>query len=131
MAHAEVDHVLRQLAAAESPEAHKATIHGTSPEGAKALATVVLALHKSGHGPDTPLGRAQLALLAHPGATHEDFKAVAEDQHGGGFGSYLGGLARGLLSHPAAKELATRVIHAFGTKAVDALAAHIKARVKG
>ena len=89
MAHAEVGHTLQQLAAAETPEAHKAIIHATSPEGAKALTTVAMELHRVGHGPDTPLGKAQLALLAHPSATHDDFKAAAEDQHGEGLGSWL------------------------------------------
>ena len=125
MAHEEVGHVLWQLAAAESPEAHRTIIHRTTPEGAKALAAVVLALHKSGHGPNTPLGRAQLALLAHPGATHDDFKAVAEDQHGGGIGSFVGGFARGLLSHPAIRAFAGRAIKALAAKAGDALAARV------
>jgi len=125
MAHAEVGHVLRQLAAAESPEAHKAIIHATTPAGAKAMAAVVLALHKDGHGPDTPLGRAQLALLAHPEATHADFKAVAEDQHGGGIGSFIGGMAKGLLTNPLTKALAGRAVKAIATRAGKALAARI------
>jgi len=125
MAHAEVGHVLRQLAAAESPEAHKATIHATTPAGAKALAAVVLALHKDGHGPDTPLGRAQLALLAHPGATHADFKKVAEDQHGGGIGSFIGGMAKGLINNPLTRAVARRAVKAIATRAGNALAARI------
>jgi len=132
MAHAEIGNTLRQLAAAETPAAHKATIHATTPAGAKALAAVVLALHKEGHGPDTPLGRAQLALLAHPDATHADFKAAAEDQHGEGIGSFLAGLAKGIVAHPAvkqgAKDLAGALVKAATAKAGNAIAAHIAAR---
>jgi len=127
MAHVEVGHVLRQLAAAESPAAHKATIHATTPSGAKALAAVALELHKEGHGPDTPLGKAQLALLAHPDATHADFKAAAEDQHGEGIGSFLAGLAKGIVAHPAvkqgAKDLAGALVKAATAKAGSAIAA--------
>ena len=140
MAHAEIGNTLRQLAAAETPAAHKATIHATTPAGAKALAAVVLALHKGGHGPDTQLGKAQLALLAHPDATHADFKAAAEDQHGGGLGSFLGGLAKGLFAplvgigkavfgHPAvrqsAKAVAGELVKAATAKAGAAIAAHV------
>jgi len=96
----EVGRTLQQLAAAETPEAHKAIIHATSPEGAKALATVAMELHRVGHGPDTPLGKAQLALLAHPSATHDDFKAAAEDQHGEGLGSWFAGMSKGAFAAP-------------------------------
>jgi len=94
----EVGRTLQQLAAAETPEAHKAIIHATSPEGAKALASVAMELHRVGHGPDTQLGKAQLALLAHPSATHDDFKAAAEDQHGEGLGSWLAGMSKGTFA---------------------------------
>ena len=129
MAHAEIGNTLRQLAAAESPEAHKATIHATTPAGAKAMAAVVLALHKGGHGPDTQLGKAQLALLAHPDATHADFLKASEDQHGGGIGSFLAGLAKGIFGHPAvrqsAKAVAGELVKAATAKAGAAIAAHV------
>ena len=132
MAHAEIGNTLRQLAAAESPEAHKAIIHATTPAGAKALATVAMELHRVGHGLDTQLGKAQLALLAHPDATHADFKAAAEDQHGEGIGSFLAGLAKGIVAHPAvkqgAKDLAGALVKAATAKAGNAIAAHIAAR---
>ena len=94
----EVGKTLQQLAAAETPEAHRAIIHATSPESAKALATVAMELHRVGHGPDTQLGKAQLALLAHPSATHDDFKAAAEDQHGEGLGSWFAGMSKGAFA---------------------------------
>ena len=96
----EVGRTLQQLAAAETPEAHKAIIHATSPESAKALASVAMELHRVGHGPDTQLGKAQLALLAHPSATHDDFKKATEDQHGEGLGSWFAGMSKGAFAAP-------------------------------
>jgi len=136
---AEIGHTLQKLAAAETPAAHKAAIHATTPSGAKALAAVALELHKEGHGPDTALGKAQLALLAHPDASHADFKKAAEDQHGEGLGSWLGGMAKGLVSpirsalsthlvKNGAKVLAGELVKAATAKAGSAIAAHIAAR---
>jgi len=132
---------LQKLAAAETPAAHKAAIHTTTPSGAKALAAVALALHKEGHGPDTALGKAQLALLAaHPDASHADFKKAAEDQHGGGLGSFLAGLAKGIFApikaiggaifghhvvKKSAKLIAGELVKAATAKAGSAIAAHI------
>ena len=141
--HQEVGQTLQKLAAAETPAAHKAAIHDTTPSGAKALAAVALALHKEGHGPDTALGKAQLALLAHPDASHADFKKAAEDQHGEGLGSFLAGLAKGIFApikaiggaifgHHAVKQTAKAVagemVKAATAKAGNAIAAHIAAR---
>ena len=104
------------------------------------MAAVLLALHKEGHGPDTALGKAQLALLAHPDATHADFLKAAEDQHGGGLGSFLGGLAKGLFAplvgigkavfghhavRQSAKAVAGELVKAATAKAGSAIAAHI------
>ena len=137
---AEVGHTLQKLAAAETPAAHKEAIHATTPSGAKALAAVALALHKEGHGPDTALGKAQLALLAHPDASHADFTNAAEDQHGEGLGSFLAGLAKGIFApiraiggaifgHHAVKQTAKAVagelVKAATAKAGAAIAAHV------
>ena len=85
-------------------------------------------LARHGHGPKKPLAQAQLRLLLHPDSTHADFKKAAEEQHGVGFGSFLAGLAKGILGpvigigkaiflHPAgqaaAKSLATSVATAI------------------
>ena len=137
---AEVGHTLQNLAAAETPAAHKAAIHATTPSGAKARAAVALALHKEGHGPDTALGKAQLALLAHPDASHADFKKAAEDQHGEGLGSFLAGLAKGIFApikaiggaifghhvvKKSAKLIAGELVKAATAKAGAAIAAHV------
>jgi len=128
-AHQQLASTLHGLAAARTEADHRRVINATTPTAGKALTQVALELHRQGHGPDTPLAKAQLTLLAHPDSTHADFKKAAADQHGEGLGQFLGGLAKGLFAplvgigkaifgHPAAKVVAKHL----ATSAVDALA---------
>jgi len=60
------------------------------------MTRLALELTRHGKGPTSALSKAQLCLLAHPGSTHSGFVKAAQDQHGEGLGSFLGGLAKGV-----------------------------------
>jgi len=124
-------HLLHALARAKTKAEHKIAIHAASPTAGKALVRIAAELARHGHGPRQPPTQAQLRLLLHPDSTHADFKKAAEQQHGGGFGSFLAGLAKGILGpvigigkaifgHPTAKEAATTVASSLFKSAVDA-----------
>jgi hypothetical protein len=128
-----MDHteVLHALAEATSNAQHKRAISAATPTAGKALVRIAAELARHGHGPKKPLAQAQLRLLLHPDSTHADFVKAAGEQHGEGFGSFLAGLAKGILgpvigigkaifSHPAgqaaAKSLATSAAGAIAKK---------------
>jgi hypothetical protein len=103
----------------------------SNPDRREALIRIAAELARHGHGPRKPLAQAQLRLLLHPDSTHSDFKKAAEEQHGDGFGSFLAGLAKGILGpvigigkaifgHPAAREAAKTVAGSLVKSAVDA-----------
>ena len=114
-----MDHkqLLHALARSKTKVDHRRAIQGVSPDAARAMTRLALELTRHGKGPKSDLSKAQLRLLSHPGSTHADFVKATSDQHGEGLGSFLGGLAKGLINSPAARSVAS----SLASKAAEAI----------
>lgn len=127
--HAQLMHA---LARARTQAEHSAAIHHASPMAAKKTVQMLLsAARDHGIAPRKRLAKAQLKLLEHPASNHKDFTNAMQNMHGDGLGSFLAGIAKGLLGpvigigkaifgHPATKHVAKEAASHLIAKATAA-----------